>query len=79
MRRNLKPLVITLALAAHLLACGPKPWAVAGPPPMPLHLAPACDLAPAAGVQWVVEAKREETRLRRLETDGVRGAAVLVP
>lgn len=39
-------------------ACGPRaPELPAGPPPVPLHLEPACDLAPAAGVEWVVEAK----------------------
>lgn len=46
----------SLALAC-LLGCGPsKPPPPPPPPPVPLHLAPACDLAPAAGVSWVVEA-----------------------
>ncbi len=44
-------------LVAPLLACGSRPAAPPGPPPVPLHLAPACDLAPAAGLSWLVEAK----------------------
>lgn len=47
-----------LALAVTLVGCGPKPVAAPpGPPPVPLHLEPACDLAPSAGVEWVIEAK----------------------
>jgi hypothetical protein len=47
-----------LILLAALSACGPaKPSAPPGPPPVPLHLAPACDLVPAAGLEWLVEAK----------------------
>lgn len=48
-----------LVLAAVLsTACGPqKPAPPPLPPPVPLHLSPACDLAPAAGLSWVVEAK----------------------
>ncbi len=47
-----------LALAVTLVGCGPKPAAAPpGPPPVPLHLEPACDLAPSAGVEWVIEAK----------------------
>lgn len=43
--------------AACLFACGPsKPPPPPPPPPVPLHLSPACDLAPAAGLSWVVEA-----------------------
>ncbi len=42
---------------ALLLGCGTgKPPPPPAPPPVPLHLAPACDLAPAAGLSWVVEA-----------------------
>jgi hypothetical protein len=49
---------IILALAIALSACGPRPIAApAAPPPVPLHLEPACDLAPSAGVEWIVEAK----------------------
>jgi hypothetical protein len=45
-------------LAAALAACGPKaPTTTPGPPPVALHLAPACDLAPSAGLSWLVEAK----------------------
>jgi hypothetical protein len=47
-----------LILLAALCACGPsQPAAPPGPPPVPLHLAPACDLVPAAGLEWIVEAK----------------------
>lgn len=51
-----------LALAAALLSategCGPRPAAPPpGPPPVPLHLAPACDLAPAAGLEWIIDAR----------------------
>jgi hypothetical protein len=43
------------ALVVGLTACGGarKP---AEPPETPLHLAPACDLVPAAGAAWVLEA-----------------------
>lgn len=45
-------------LAVLLGACGPTArGGPHGPPPVPLHLAPACDLAPAAGLEWLVEAK----------------------
>ena len=44
-----------------LAACGPaKPVEPPGPPPVPLHLAPACDLAPAAGLGWIVDARPRE-------------------
>lgn len=40
------------------LGCGAKkPPAPPGPPPIPLHLEPACDLAQSAGLSWIVEAK----------------------
>ena len=46
------------AVALALLACGPKtPATPPGPPPVPLHLEPACDLAASAGLEWLVEAK----------------------
>lgn len=46
-----------LALAC-LFGCGAKapPAAPPEPPATPLHLSPACDLVPAAGLSWVVEA-----------------------
>ena len=47
--------VATTALL--LAACGPKPVATPPPPPIPLHVEPACDLAPAAGIAWLIEAK----------------------
>ena len=47
-----------LGLALALTSCGPKPIAAPPvPPPVPLHLEPACDLAPSAGLEWVVDAK----------------------
>jgi len=47
-----------LALAVTLSACGSKPvLPPPGPPPVPLHLEVPCDLAPSAGVEWLVEAK----------------------
>ena len=47
-----------LAVAFAVAACGPSaPPAPPAPPPVPLHLAPACDLVPAAGLTWLVEAK----------------------
>ena len=45
---------------ALLVVAGCKsapPPAPPPPPPIPVHFEPACDLAPAAGAQWVVEAK----------------------
>ena len=45
-------------LALLLLACGPKtPAAPPASAPVALHLDPACDLVPAAGVEWVLDAK----------------------
>jgi hypothetical protein len=44
--------------ATLLVACGPKaPATPPAPPPVPLHLEPACAIAPAAGLAWLVEAK----------------------
>ncbi|MBX3229366.1 MAG: hypothetical protein KIT84_17900 [Labilithrix sp.] len=51
----IRPLAVVSALA--IVACAPRPPAPSGPKPVPLHLEPACDLAPAAGVEWVVEVK----------------------
>lgn len=44
--------------SASLPACGPKP-ATAPPaaPAVPLHLESPCDLAPSAGVEWVIDAR----------------------
>jgi hypothetical protein len=55
-------LALTTALATALVSttpgCGPKPSAAPpAPPPVPLHLDSACDLAPSAAVQWVVDAR----------------------
>lgn len=50
--------VVLAALMALASACGPKaPAAAPGPPPVPLHLEPACDLAASAGLEWLVEVK----------------------
>lgn len=47
-----------LALALAGSACGPRaPAAPPLPPPVHLHLESACDLAPSAGVEWIVAAK----------------------
>jgi hypothetical protein len=44
-------------LSASAWGCGPKPIAgPVAPPPVALHLEPACDLAPSGGLEWVVEA-----------------------
>jgi hypothetical protein len=40
-----------------LVACKTPPPTTPPTPPILLHVEPACDLAPAAGAQWVVEAK----------------------
>lgn len=51
------------AIAAGAIAlavttgCGSKPAAPPAPPPVPLHLAPACDLVPGAGLAWLVDVK----------------------
>jgi hypothetical protein len=37
--------------------CGTRPASPAAAPPTPLHLAPACDLAPGAGLVWVADVK----------------------
>ncbi|MBX3190311.1 MAG: hypothetical protein KF819_25150 [Labilithrix sp.] len=49
---------LTLALAS---ACGPKsPPPPPGPPPVALQLDHACELAPAAGLEWIVDARPRE-------------------
>lgn len=46
------------ALVVAAFGCGARPPPPpAGPPPVALHLEPACDLAPSAGLEWIVEAK----------------------
>ncbi|MDB4942712.1 MAG: hypothetical protein JWP97_2246 [Labilithrix sp.] len=46
------------ALVSASLACGPAPPAAPpAAPETPLHLAPACDLVPAAGLAFVVDAR----------------------
>ena len=51
-------LAFTIGLVALPSACGPKPSAAPpAPPPVPLHLDSACDLAPSAAVEWVVDAR----------------------
>ncbi|MEA2748116.1 MAG: hypothetical protein QOI41_2259 [Myxococcales bacterium] len=46
------------ALVLTTSGCGPKPSAAPpAPPPVPLHLDSACDLAPSAAVEWVVDAR----------------------
>jgi hypothetical protein len=54
--------VAAVAVAAVAIGfatgCGPKPIPPPPPPPpVPLHLEPACDLAPSAGVEWIVATK----------------------
>jgi hypothetical protein len=49
---------VIAALSSLLVACGPgRPAEPPGPPPVPLHLSPSCDLAPAAGLSWIVDAR----------------------
>jgi len=52
------------AIAACVIAiasCGPKaPLTPPAPPPVALHLEPACDLAASAGLEWIVAAKPRE-------------------
>lgn len=45
--------------AATLVACGPReaPRTNVAPSAVPLHLEPACDLAPAAGLAWIVDVR----------------------
>lgn len=66
-----------MALVMALAACGPsQPPAAPGPPPVPLHLAPACDLVPAAGLEWLVEAK---PRLIAQSVDLIPAIATVIP
>ncbi len=45
-------------IALALTSCGPKPSATPpAPPPATLHLDSACDLAPSAAVEWVLDAR----------------------
>ena len=45
---------IVAVVGLLLASCGPrKPAPPPGPPPVAVHLEPACDLVPAAGVAWV--------------------------
>lgn len=49
--------LVGAALLLLVAGCGaPKP-ATPPPPAVPLHLDPACDLAPAAGLAWLVEVR----------------------
>lgn len=50
---------LIVSLIVNLAACGPKPPAP-GPPPVPIHIEPACDLAPAAGLEWIVDVRPRE-------------------
>lgn len=51
-------LASTIALVSSMPGCGPKPIAAPpAPPAVPLHLDSACDLAPSAGAEWVVDAR----------------------
>ena len=57
-RASALALALTTALVTSASGCGPKP--IPSPPaspPVPLHLDSACELAPSAGVEWVVDAK----------------------
>ena len=67
---------ISLALVATP-ACGPKPNAAPpAPPPVPLHLESACELAPSAGVEWVIDAR---PRAIAETPDLIPAIAVVVP
>jgi hypothetical protein len=48
---------LLIAWSGLATGCGSKKPPVPPPPPIPLHLEPACDLAPSAGLSWIVEAK----------------------
>lgn len=57
-KREARPSALAFAALFTLAGCGPgAPPPAPLPPPVPLHLTRACDLAPAAGVTWVIEAK----------------------
>ncbi|WP_394831943.1 hypothetical protein LVJ94_36040 [Pendulispora rubella] len=51
--------VLALAVAA-MVGCGGAPAAPPTPPLPPLHLQPTSDLAPAAGLSWLVEVRPRE-------------------
>lgn len=44
-------------LLSLAFACGPAPRAPAPAAPAPLHMSPVTDLAPAAGISWLIEAR----------------------
>lgn len=49
---------IAIAAAMGVASCGPPPKPAPPPPPAtPLALSPACSLAPAAKLEWVVDAR----------------------
>jgi len=52
--------VRALALATLMIGCGGAPAAPPVPPLPPLHLQPTSDLAPAAGLSWLVDARPRE-------------------
>jgi hypothetical protein len=57
-RASALALALTTTLVIFASGCGPKPIPPPpAPPPVPLHLESACELAPSAGVEWVVDAK----------------------
>lgn len=57
-RASALALALTTALISSASGCGPKPIPPPPvPPAVPLRLDSACELAPSAGVEWVVDAK----------------------
>lgn len=50
-------LCVTTLLSAIVLGCGHAPPRPPKPPSIPLHLEPACELAPSAGLAWIVDIK----------------------
>ncbi len=80
MKRGVSAIATAITLAIAIVAtpaCGPKPNAAPpAPPPVPLHLESACELAPAAGVEWVVDAR---PRAIAETPDLIPAIAVVVP
>src|SRR5262249_32437282 len=62
--RRVRRVAAAIAIVALCMGCGGAPPTPAPPPLPPLHLAPLPDLAPAAGLSWIVIARPRDLAAR---------------
>jgi hypothetical protein len=67
---------VVVGCAVVIGGCAAHAAKPAGPPPIPLHLEPACDVAPAAGLSWIVEL---EPRAIAMTADLIPAIGVVFP